>query len=98
VLAIDTRGCHIMMTVPHRHGVASMLAALIDAGIQVIQIEPRGGERGTYHLIVSDRPRLAVNILEGIGCQALGSSDDAIGGPLTRPTDRYTMRESRLPH
>ena len=63
MLTIDTRECRIMVTMPHPHGgVASMFAALREAGIEVIRIEPRGGRAGIYQLIVSDRQRLAMSI------------------------------------
>ncbi len=88
-----------MVTMPRGHGgVARMVAALGKAGIEVIRIEPRCGETFIYQLIVNDRPRLAMSILEGIGCQALGSSEGAIRTPLTPLTDGYASRESRLPH
>jgi hypothetical protein len=98
MLTIDTTECRIMVTMPHRHGgVASMVAALREAAIQVIRIEPRASHTGVYHLIVSDRQRLAMSILEEIGCQALGCSDDTIGGPLTPRSDGYAVHESAVP-
>ena len=42
MLAIDVRDSDIMGTTAHRQGgIARMLAALQDAGLRVIRIEPR---------------------------------------------------------
>lgn len=80
MLAVDVNDCHIMVAMPRRHGgVAGMLVALGDADVAVSRIEPRGAETGIYRLTVGRPSRLAVRILEGIGCQVSSPSgwDDA---------------------
>ena len=67
MLAIDVRDSDIMETTQHRQGgVARMLAALQDAGLRVIRIEPRVNETGMYRVTFKDSPELAVRILEAI--------------------------------
>jgi len=97
VLTIDTMECRLTVTMPYRHGgVASMVATLREVGIQVIRIEPWGGNTGVYQLSVNDRHRLAMSVLERIGCQALGASNGTVEAPLTPRTDEYAMYESKL--
>jgi len=68
MLAIDVRDSDIMETTAHRQGgVARMLAALQDAGLRVIRIEPRTNESGMYRLTLKDSPEFAVRILKAIG-------------------------------
>jgi hypothetical protein len=67
MLAIDVRDSDIMETAPQRPGgVTRMLAALQDAGLRVIRIEPRMNESGMYRVTVKDSPEFAVRILEAI--------------------------------
>jgi hypothetical protein len=67
MLAIDVRDSDIMETTAHRQGgVARMLAALQDAGLRVIRIEPRDNETGMYRLTLKDSPDFAVRILKAI--------------------------------
>jgi hypothetical protein len=44
-----------------------------------------------YRVTVSHRPRLAVVILEGVGCRVTGPASDPIGIPVTPRVDRYPM-------
>jgi hypothetical protein len=90
---MDARDCELIVAMPHRHGgVASMLAALRHAEIKVTRIEPRGYDGdGMYRVTVSHRPRLAVVILEGVGCRVTGPACDLIGIPVTPRVDRYPM-------
>lgn len=68
MLAIDVRDSDIMEPTQHRQGgVARMLAALQDAGLRVIRIEPRLNETGLYRVTLIDSPELAVRILKAIG-------------------------------
>ena len=68
MLAIDVRDSDIMETTQHRQGgVARMLAALQDAGLRVIRIEPRPNETGMYRLTLIDSPEIALRILKAIG-------------------------------
>jgi hypothetical protein len=67
MLAIDVRDSDIMETAQQRQGgIARMLAALQDAGLRVIRIEPRVNEIGMYRVTFKDSPELAVRILEAI--------------------------------
>ena len=67
MLAIDVRDSDIMETAQQRHaGIARMLAALQDAGLRVIRIEPRVNEIGMYRVTFKDSPELAVRMLEAI--------------------------------
>jgi hypothetical protein len=67
MLAIDVRDSDIMETTQHRPGgVARMLAALQEAGLRVIRIEPRANESGMYRVTLIDSPEPAVRILEAI--------------------------------
>jgi hypothetical protein len=67
MLAIDVRDSDIMETAPQRPGgVARMLAALQDAGLRVIRIEPRTNEIGMYRVTLTDSPEFAVRILAAI--------------------------------
>ena len=88
--AMDTRDCELIVTMPHRRGgVASVLAALGHEEIEVTRIEPRGYDGGgMYRLAVRRRPRLAVVILEGLGCRVTGPASDPIGIPVTPRVDR----------
>jgi hypothetical protein len=80
MLAIDVRDSDIMVVTPHRHGgAARMLAALQDAGLRVIRIEPRANERGMYRVTLTDSPELAVRILKAIGCRVAPSMSTASG-------------------
>jgi hypothetical protein len=90
VYAMDTRDCELIVTMPHRRdGVVSVLAALGHAEIKVTRIEPRGDDGdGVHRVTVSHRPRLAVVILEGLGCRVTGPASDPIGIPVTPRVDR----------
>jgi hypothetical protein len=67
MLAIDVRDSDIMETTQQRQGgIARMLAALQDAGLRVIRIEPRVNEVGMYRVTFKDSPELAVRMLEAI--------------------------------
>ena len=67
MLAIDVRDSDIMETAQQRQGgIVRMLAALQDAGLRVIRIEPRVNEIGLYRVTFKDSPELAVRILEAI--------------------------------
>ena len=80
MLAIDVRDSDIMDTTPHRQGgVARMLAALQDAGLRVIRIEPRTNETGMYRLTVTDSPELALRILAAIRRRVTPSMSTAAG-------------------
>jgi hypothetical protein len=80
MLAIDVRDSDIMETTQHRQGgVARMLAALQDAGLRVIRIEPRLNETGLYRVTLIDSPELAVRILKAIGRRVSPSVSTALG-------------------
>jgi hypothetical protein len=80
MLAIDVRDSDIMETTPHRQGgVARMMAALQDAGLRVIRIEPRTNETGMYRLTVTDSPELALRILSAIRRRVTPSMSAAAG-------------------
>jgi hypothetical protein len=80
MLAIDVRDSDIMETTAHRQGgVARMLAALQDAGLRVIRIEPRTNEIGMYRVTLTDSPELALWILRAIGRRVAPSMSSAIG-------------------
>ena len=67
MLAIDVRDSDIMETTQQRQGgIGRMLAALQDAGLRVIRIEPRVNEIGMYRVTFKDSPELAVRMLEAI--------------------------------
>lgn len=89
--AMNTNDCQLIVSLPHRHGgVASMLAALGKAEIEVTRIEPRGDDgAGMYRVTVSHRPRLAVVLLEGFGCRVTGPASDPIDIPINPRADRY---------
>jgi hypothetical protein len=68
MLAIDVRDSDIIGPTQHRQGgVARIWAALQDAGLRVIRIEPRTNETGMYRVTLTDSPELAVWILRAIG-------------------------------
>jgi hypothetical protein len=69
ILTIDVRDTDLVLTMPHRRGVAHMLVALEDAGLGVSRIEPRIGEAGVYRLTVHGNAQSARSILEGLGCR-----------------------------
>jgi GNAT superfamily N-acetyltransferase len=70
ISTVDGRDNNIVVAPPHRNdGVAMMLLALGDAGIEICHIEPRVDDNGLYRLTVNDSSDLTVRILEGIGCQ-----------------------------
>jgi hypothetical protein len=80
MLAIDVRDTDIMGTAPHRQGgVARMLAALQEAGLRVIRIEPRTNETGMYRVTLTDSPELAVRILKAIGRRVAPAMSTAAG-------------------
>ncbi|MGD0194166.1 MAG: hypothetical protein ABSC35_04810 [Candidatus Dormibacteria bacterium] len=80
MLAIDVRDSDIMETAPQRPGgVTRMLAALQDAGLRVIRIEPRMNESGMYRVTVKDSPEFAVRILEAIRRRVSPSMSAAAG-------------------
>jgi transcription initiation factor IIE alpha subunit len=80
MLAIDVRDSDIMDTTQHRQGgVTRMLAALHDAGLRVIRIEPRTNESGMYRVTLTDSPELAVRILEAIRRRVSPSVSTAAG-------------------
>jgi hypothetical protein len=80
MLAIDVRDSDIMETTPHRQsGVARMMAALQDAGLRVIRIEPRANECGMYRVTLTDSPELAVRTLKAIGGRVSPSISAAAG-------------------
>jgi hypothetical protein len=56
-----------------------MLAALQDAGLRVIRIEPRLNESGMYRVTLIDSPELAVRILKAIGRRVSPSVSTALG-------------------
>ena len=80
MLAIDVRDSDIMETTPQRHGgVARMLAALQDAGLRVIRIEPRTNEVGMYRVTLTDSPELALRVLRAIARRVTPSMSIAAG-------------------
>jgi hypothetical protein len=80
MLAIDVRDSDIIGTTAHRQGgVARMLAALQDAGLRVIRIEPRTNETGMYRVTLTDSPDLAVRILKAIGHRVAPTMTTAAG-------------------
>jgi hypothetical protein len=80
MLAIDVRDSDIMETTQHRPGgVTRMLAALQEAGLRVIRIEPRINETGLYRVTFIDSPELAVRILNAIGRRVSPSVSTAAG-------------------
>lgn len=80
MLAIDVRDSDIMETTPQRHGgVARMLAALQDAGLRVIRIEPRTNEVGMYRVTLTDSPELALRVLRAIARRVTPSMSTAAG-------------------
>jgi hypothetical protein len=66
MLAIDVRDSDIMETAHRPGGVTRILAALQDAGLRVIRIEPRTNESGMYRVTLTDSPEFAVRILAAI--------------------------------
>ena len=93
--AMDTGDCQLIVTMPRRHGGAvSLLAALGHAEIEVTRIEPWGDGGGMYRITVSHRPRLAVVLLEGLGCRVTGSASDPIGIPINPRADRYMTTDA----
>jgi hypothetical protein len=79
VFAVDPRACHITIAVPPHGGVASIVVALGNARIDVTRIEPCGdGGSEMYRLTVLDRRRLAVTILEEVGCRIVGPVADPV--------------------
>ncbi len=79
MLAIDVRDSDIMETTHRPGGVARMLAALQEAGLRVIRIEPRINETGLYRVTFIDSPELAVRILNAIGRRVSPSVSTAAG-------------------
>jgi hypothetical protein len=80
MLAIDVRDSDIMETTqPRQGGVARMLAALQDAGLRVIRIEPRLNETGMYRVTLIDSPELALRILKAIGRRVSAPAATAAG-------------------
>ena len=80
MLAIDVRDSDIMETTQHRQGgVTRMLAALQEAGLRVIRIEPRLNETGMYRVTLIDSPELAVRILKAIGRRVSPPAATAVG-------------------
>lgn len=79
MLAIDVRDSDIMEPQHRQGGVARMLAALQDAGLRVIRIEPRINETGLYRVTLIDSPELAVRILKAIGGRVSPSVSIALG-------------------
>jgi hypothetical protein len=80
MLAIDVRDSDIMGTTAHRQGgIARMLAALQDAGLRVIRIEPRTNEIGMYRVTLTDSPELAVRILKAISRRVTPAMSTAAG-------------------
>jgi hypothetical protein len=80
MLAIDVRDSDIMETTPQRHGgVARMLAALQDAGLRVIRIEPRTNEVGMYRVTLTDSPELALRVLRAIARRVTPPMSTAAG-------------------
>ena len=80
MLAIDVRASDIMETTAQRQGgVARMLAALQDAGLRVIRIEPRVNETGMYRVTFKDSPELALRILRAISRRVTPSMSTAVG-------------------
>jgi hypothetical protein len=80
MLAIDVRDSDIMGNTQHRQGgVARMLAALQDAGLRVIRIEPRTNETGMSRVTLTDSPELAVRILKAIGRRVAPTMSTAAG-------------------
>ena len=77
-----------LIVVPPRRqdGVASMLVALGDAGIEVSEVESGVDDTGMYRLTVQGDPEFAMRILEAIGCRA------------SHPASRSNgIRDHRLP-
>jgi hypothetical protein len=56
-----------------------MLAALQDAGLRVIRIEPRTNESGMYRVTLTDSPELALRILKAIRRRVSPSMSTAAG-------------------
>jgi hypothetical protein len=80
MLAIDVRDSDIMETAPQRPGGEHARdAALQDAGLRVIRIEPRMNESGMYRVTVKDSPEFAVRILEAIRRRVSPSMSAAAG-------------------
>lgn len=79
MLAIDVRDSDIMETTHRPGGVTRMLAALQEAGLRVIRIEPRINETGLYRVTFIDSPELAVRILNAIGRRVSPSVSTAAG-------------------
>ncbi len=80
MLAIDVRDSDIMETAPQRPGgVTRMLAALQEAGLRVIRIEPRTNESGMYRVTLTDSPEFAVRILAAIRRRVSPSMSTAAG-------------------
>jgi hypothetical protein len=80
MLAIDVRDSDIMGTTAHHQGgIARMLAALQDAGLRVIRIEPRTNEIGMYRVTLTDSPELAVRILKAISRRVTPAMSTAAG-------------------
>jgi transcription initiation factor IIE alpha subunit len=79
MLAIDVRDSDIVKTTRQRQGgVARILAALQDAGLRVIRIEPRS-EVGMYRVTVKDSPELALRVLRTIARGVAPSMSTAAG-------------------
>jgi len=80
MLAIDVRDSDIVETTAQRQGgVPRMLAALQDAGLRVIRIEPRTNEIGMYRVTLTDSPELALRILKAIGRRVTPTMSTAAG-------------------
>ena len=79
MLAIDVRDSDIMETAQRPGGVTRMLAALQDAGLRVIRIEPRTNESGMYRVTLTDSPEFAVRILAAIRRRVSPSMSAAAG-------------------
>lgn len=80
MLAIDVRDSDIVETTAQRQGgVARMLAALQEAGLRVIRIEPRSNEVGMYRVTLTDSPEIALRILKAIGRRATPTMSTAAG-------------------
>jgi hypothetical protein len=56
-----------------------MLAALQDAGLRVIRIEPRTNEIGMYRVTLTGSPELAVRILKAISRRVTPAMSTAAG-------------------
>ena len=71
ICARQAREAHILATPPSgSSGVADMLVALGDVGIEVSQVVIRADHSGAYELMVSGQPEDAVIVLRGIECRA----------------------------